>query len=282
MNIYNSTRTIYNVKLQTCMMASIPYTPLPNTTLNEKFNILQFSQQSCLEQSTFKYPTIQGIVIGNGGKDIVTSDIGNLRLGKHSPVDGALFNHLPFVLREENNDIPDTDKLKYRLRKELYINDKKYIAYYLKKFSEDDLQYRPEILYVDNSNVIPSIKIFNTDRVDILEPEPDLDNRMSTYENTVYTVNMLRFKFNLDDVELLELKNVFNILGIKDTLITEVGVVTGVDIDLDKYKELVYAQIAYFLDVSLNLEIIDEGLEKTLEIGGGEIIPLRKNLINDG
>lgn len=282
MNIYNSTRTIYNIKLQTCMMAGLPYTPLSNTTLNEKFNILQFSQRTYAEESLVKYPTIQGIVIGNGGKDIVTSDLGNLRLGKHSPVDGALFNHIPFVLREENNDLSDTDRENYRLRKELYIDGTKYIAYYLKKFKEDDLEYRPEILYVDNSNTIPSIKIFNTDRTDILEPEPDLDNRMSVYENTIYTVNILRFYFNLSETELLELENVFNILNITDKLITEIGIVTGIDVDVDYGKELIYSQIAFFLDVSLNLEILDQELSKVIEIGGGEIIPLRKELIPNG
>ena len=44
MNVYNSTRTIYNIKLQTTMMAGLPYTPLRNTTLNEKLDIQEYNQ----------------------------------------------------------------------------------------------------------------------------------------------------------------------------------------------------------------------------------------------
>ena len=281
MNIYNSTRTIYNVKLQTCMMASIPYTPLPNTTLNEKFDILQYKQTEYYDSSIIKYPTIKGITIGNGGSNVINTDIGNLSLGKHSPVDGALYNHIPFVIRDIDNDLEDSEKLNYRLRKTFYIDNKEYVAYYVKLFTEDDLYYRPEILYIDLNATIPSIKLFDTNRFDILNPEPSLNNQMSSYENSVQTVNMLRFKFNLDSNDLLELKNVFNILNIQDRLLTELGVVTGIDIDTGNGNELIYTQIAYFLDISLDLELLESNLTKNIEIGGGEIIPLRKDLVNE-
>ena len=281
MNIYNATRTIYNIKLQTCMMANIPYQPLPNTTLNEKFNILEYTQQNCvnnLKSDRPLYPTIKGIVIGNGGLNLVDSDIFDLKLGKHSPIDGALFNHIPFVLREENNDLPDTDKLNYRLRKELYINGKKYIAYYLRIIKNNELFYKPEILYVDNSKTIPSIKILGTDRTDILNPSPVKDNRISTYANTVEVYNILRYNFQISSRDTLELENVFNILNIKNKLITELGFVTGIDVPLDNYKELVYSQIGFFIDLSLDLEYLKNQNSITIEIGGGEIIPLMKDL----
>ena len=276
MNIYNATRTVYNVKLQTCMMANIPYLPLPNTTLNEKFNILENVQRSYVPDN-ITFPHIQGLVIGNGGKELVKSSIGDLCLGRHTPIDGALFNHLPFVLRPIDNDLPDTDKLNYRLRKELYIDGNQYVAYYLKKFN-NDLEYRPEILYVDNSASIPSVKILDTDREDILNPSPNLDNQIANYENSVQTINMLKFVFKLSDFELLELKNVFSILNIQDTILTELGVVTGIDIDNGNNKELIYAQIAFFLYISLDLELIDNVLEKNIEIGGGELIPLIRDV----
>ena len=281
MNIYNATRTIYNIKLQTCMMANIPYQPLPNTTLNEKFDILEYEQQNCvnnLKSDRPLYPTIKGIVIGNGGLSLVDSDIFDLKLGKHSPIDGALFNHLPFVLREENNDLPDADKLNYRLRKELYIDGKKYVAYYLRIIKESELFYKPDILYVDNSKAIPSIKVLSTDRTDILNPSPVKDNRMSTYNNTVEVYNILRYNFQISERDMLELENVFNVLNIKNRLITELGFVTGIDVPLNNYKELVYSQIGFFIDLSLDLEYLKNQNSITIEIGGGEIIPLMKDL----
>ena len=281
MNIYNATRTIYNIKLQTCMMANIPYQPLPNTTLNEKFDILEYEQQNCvnnLKSDRPLYPTIKGIVIGNGGLSLVDSDIFDLKLGKHSPIDGALFNHLPFVLREEDNDLPDADKLNYRLRKELYIDGKKYVAYYLRIIKESELFYKPDILYVDNSKAIPSVKVLSTDRTDILNPSPVKDNRMSTYNNTVEVYNILRYNFQISERDMLELENVFNVLNIKNRLITELGFVTGIDVPLNNYKELVYSQIGFFIDLSLDLEYLKNQNSITIEIGGGEIIPLMKDL----
>ena len=285
MNIYNATRTIYNVKLQTHMMANLPYTPLPNTTLNEKFNILEYKQHRCLPtEGRPIYPTIKGIMLGNGGAEILDSDLGNMKLGKHSPVDGALFNHIPFVIRPEEEDLLGEERAKYRFRREMYIDGKKHYGYYIKLFTDKDLYYRPEILCVDNSKVVPSIKIFNTDRSDILNPVPEKDNRMSTYENSIYTVNILRFEFKLSDNELRELQNVFKLLKIKDYLLTELAVVTGIDWEDEEYNdELIYTQVAYFIDISLNLEAInDKILVTNIEIGGGEIIPLRKELTAQG
>ena len=279
MNIYNSTRTIYNVKLQTHMMANIPYAPLPNTTLNEKFNILQYEQHKCIPDGSIIYPTIKGIALGNGGADILNSNMGEMKLGKHSPVDGALFNHIPFVIREEHNDLLENQQANYRLRQEIFINGKKHYAYYVKLFQKDDLYYRPEILIVDNNKLIPSIKIFNTDRTDILNPDPIKDNSMATYENSVYTVNLLRFKFTLTDNDKRELANVFKLLNIKNYLLTELGVVTGIDYDDGERNELIYSQIAYFIDISLNLDMLNNKILVTnIELGGGEIIPIRKDL----
>ena len=279
MNIYNSTRTIYNVKLQTHMMANIPYAPLPNTTLNEKFNILQYEQHKCIPGNSTIFPTIQGITLGNGGKEILNSNMGDMKLGKHSPVDGALFNHIPFVIRDENNDLSEEQQAKYRLKKEIFLNGKKHFAYYVKLFQDEDLYYRPEILIVDNNKLIPSIKIFNTDRTDILNPDPNKDNSMATYENSVYTINLLRFKFTLSDNDKRELTNVFKLLSIKDYLLTELGVVTGIDHKDEERNELIYSQIAYFIDISLNLDTLNKKILVTnIELGGGEIIPLRKEL----
>ena len=104
MNVYNSTRTIYNLKLQTCMMFGLPYHPLPNTTLNEKFNIYPYNEIDCNYENQ-NYPRVNGIVIGIGGNEVVNSDILDLKLGKHSPVDAALFEHIPFVIRPIENDL---------------------------------------------------------------------------------------------------------------------------------------------------------------------------------
>jgi len=274
MNVYNSSRTIYNIKLQTCMMAGLPYVALPNTTLNEKFDILQYEQFKCVTKDC-GYPRINGIVIGNGGVDIINSDIVNLKMGKHSPVDAALYNHIPFIIRPVDEDLELDFRTKYRLRVEEAIGGTRYALYYMKLY--DDFFYDNNIYVITGNEVIPSAKIFNTYRNDLLNPSPLQNNDLVMMEDTPYIVNIFRIPFQLNEDDINELNNVFNILNIKDRIITEIGITTGIDYTLpDGYPESILTQIGFFVDVSLDLQLLDiPQVEFEIELGGGEMLPLR-------
>jgi len=66
----NVTRTIYGAHLQTCKMLNKPFTVLPNSTLNQKFNISQNELPYQMNTQSLQY-----ITIGNKGVSYeVTND----------------------------------------------------------------------------------------------------------------------------------------------------------------------------------------------------------------
>ena len=60
------TRTIHGGAIQTCAIQGIPYVALPNTTLNEKFNV-----SPNVTLGTHEYPKMQYWTIGAGGIELV-------------------------------------------------------------------------------------------------------------------------------------------------------------------------------------------------------------------
>src|SRR5574344_1159200 len=94
-----SQRTVYNVALHLAMLFNKPYKILSNTTLNEKFEI-----EANNELADGVYPSLKYIGIGIGGS-VLLDNTDAYTYSEHSPVQGALFEHIPYVLRKPNNDI---------------------------------------------------------------------------------------------------------------------------------------------------------------------------------
>ena len=70
-------------------------------SLNEKFEILKDTAAITLEKGF--YPEINYFCIGNGGSTLA-SGVKGYTYSRHSALDAALFNHIPFVLRA--NSVP--------------------------------------------------------------------------------------------------------------------------------------------------------------------------------
>jgi hypothetical protein len=97
--VLNSQKTIYGLHLNLAKMLNLPYVISDNTTLNEKFQIANNETLANNEYTSIKYYTI-----GNGGVNIINNGNG-YSYSEHSPVDAALFNHIPWIMREINNDV---------------------------------------------------------------------------------------------------------------------------------------------------------------------------------
>ena len=120
--IINSNRTIYGLKLQMDMLLGDRWTPMPNTTLNEKFNIgLNAPQPS-------SYPTLKYMCLGVGGSSIIDSQTG-YRFSTHRAIDAGLFEHIPFIIRPIDQDLTLEERSKYRFRIQENINGNQYYCY---------------------------------------------------------------------------------------------------------------------------------------------------------
>lgn len=263
-----SQRTVYNVALHLAMLFNKPYKILSNTTLNEKFEI-----EANNELADDVYPSLKYIGIGIGGS-VLLDNTDAYTYSEHSPIQGALFEHIPYILRKPNNDIDGGERSKYRFRKIVNIEGEPYIAYYLKLIDTFDLR---DVFYNIKETVDGSIlSLFDTNTVDILSPSPK--NRDIAFDAPVeYVTKIANIKFTLSNEELVELNNVFKILKKDNATITEIVLATGVDkTNVLGEIEATSVQAGFFINT--NIDVVNQlknkvSVAKVIEIGGLE--PLR-------
>lgn len=268
--IVNAQRTIYDIDLCLCMRLGKQYNILPNTSLNEKFNLYPEIQVPLNE-----YPKLKYYTIGIGGNNIIDNGSG-FSYSEHGPIDGALFRHIPFIMRNHGDDLSETEKAKYRFRVIEVHDDIEYICYYLKTIQDYDMrEYFFKVHTVDDS---PRLSAFNTNISTILSPIPkERGIELETYENMEYITKLAKLEFSLFNAELREINNVFNILNLDKKQITEIGVCYGIDFETDEgCTEASCVQTGFHVGVNLDLTIslnTDSSILRSIEIGGTE--PLR-------
>lgn len=264
--VVNACSTIWTRGMDMAQRLGVPYKPLPNTTLNEKHAI------KINEVDESKYPTLQYYCIGVGGINIL-NNIDTYNYSEHSPTDAALFEQIPFVMREVGNDILDSDKPNYRFRKIVTINNIEYICYYLKTIDTSD--YDDKYYKVSVNGDDESLAIFDTNTDAFLNPVPRDPAVTIKKDVTEYVVKKVKIPLLLTKEEVNELKNVLKILYGEDNnkYLTEVGVCTGIDKEYSDGVEATNVQIAYHYQFDTNTTILmltDGYLNRSLEIAGME------------
>ena len=268
--MFNAERTIYNIKIQNRMKCNLDYKPILNTTLNEKFNIND--RDDTLD---IKYPTINLLTIGCGLiNDINNTNIRlNLKSSPHSPIDAALFKHIPFYLRPVSDFTvyPPSDKL--RLHKVIFIDGIEYNVYYGYSItnyeSNDDI-----VVYKNIESSYANISKYNINSSDVLNPQPTVNIDLNDKEYISDFVKIYTF-FSLTEIN--DILNAFNILYPNEPkFITEIGVCTSKEVTINDEILNYMTQISYFLDVKQDLEqaVSDEKLDFYIELGGMSIVAI--------
>lgn len=271
--IINTTKTIYNVKLTNAYLNGYTYQPLPKTTLNEKFDI-------GLNLTSKSYPKINLLTIGNGLPFF--GDILNLKSSSHTPLDAALYNHLPFYLRKKSeiNEHPLLDN--YRLVKSIVMDGEEYITAYGLRLPEPFFNYDIEALRDIDSDYI-NLSEINTLDHNFLEPDYNFNTDMKKYTNNTFVTDIVKYNVVIANNYYTELINVFNTLKL-DPIITEIGVCSSSEVETTNIVnnsvtrlECINTQINYFLDVNINvLDTMYENLLKlVISIGGMELLKVK-------
>lgn len=270
--IRTSQRTLYNIDLHLCQLLQKPYEPLTNTTLNEKFNILPKTTLP-----TGVYPSLKYYAIGVGGESVLDG-VDGFKYSEHSPTDAALFQHIPFVMRNVlTNDLTDAEKANYRLRALEYHNGIQYACYYLKVITDFEIKpyfYSIKTLKEGTTVSSPTLSILDTNTSDLLNPTPK--SRSITFENSNtinYITKLAKLNFTLLPSDIADLKNSLDILELSSSNITEIGVCTGIDIVSAGMSEVLAAQVAFHVGVNLDIMSAfanNESIMKSIEIGGSE------------
>lgn len=270
------TRTVYGAALQTAQLTGKPFQLIENTTLNEKLNILTTPTFAAGE-----YPRLQYVVIGNGGHGIKnggTSMVAPVPL-QHRTSDAAPFNMLPFVLRHVDEDIPQTQRQRYALRRTESHNGENYYAYYLRRLpaTTAEVQLSHKAVSGGNTTVTP----FVPTAANLNPVAPDIANTGTNVATGDYLTATLATQFNLDAFDISEILKVAQIIYGEDdfAIISEIGLVTGVERTIAtttsggatiNFNEVAAAQIHTHITRFTPLKFTNNAVNNTYNLGATE------------
>lgn len=276
----NITRTIYGSQLQEQLLLGLPFSLVPNTTLNEKFGV-----QSGVAPSTAagEVPTLKYFCIGNGGhQNLIGADgIPYTSPVQHSPGDAALYRHLPFILRDPANDLDVTTRQKYAMRQAVVYNGVNYIAYWLKRL--DYTNVVPQMLQNHVADGVTTTTPYVPTGANLNPTAPAIPATgggvVTTTGDYLSTSAVLRLDFSASDVA--ELVNCANIIYNNELMavISEIGLVSGVDRVVTgigaggaqfNYLEAIAAQIATHMTGYYPVSYTNQGFDFGLELGSTE------------
>ena len=266
-------RTIFSSFLQTAQILKTDYVVPEHSTLNEKFNI-----QSGIYPDTSILPGLRYFAIGNGGHKMT---VGANGLAKPDPVqhratDAALFSHIPFALRELDNDLDSVERAKYGLRRKELYNGQNYIAYYLKRI--DLTNVVPEMEYITVNNGVQTVNAYTSTSANLNPTPPDISSNGVNLVTGDYVAASAKVNINFTNSEISELLNAANIVYGDQSyaIISEVALCTGVDKLVQSpaanntvinFNEVIATQVASFINTFYAVEFTNNGIEIALDIG---------------
>lgn len=268
MPITNTVRTIYGNAVQTASLLGLPYTPIANSTLNERFSI---EASAVLQQG--QMPTLKYMCIGNGGSSsFIGSDGSPLDIVlPHDSTDAACFKHLPFILRETTNPLTPTEEAKYALKKQVTYNSVTYNAYYLKRLNLSNVSISLQKRNINNGIITSTPFIPDNSN---LNPVPvDINNNGSNVVASDFVVATALLSVELTQQECNEIVNAATIIYGREEygFISEIGICTGVDKVLpNSFNEAICVQVATFIATKQYLFYNRNSFIQDLDIGVNE------------
>lgn len=268
-------RTIYASHLSNCMMLRRPFSILPNSTLNQKFNLFKDELPAINE-----YPVLGYLGIGNKGATYEMTDTGFVLTNpvRHLARDASLYNFIPFLVRDINNDISSTERLKYRLRVPIPVNGTTYVAYFLRALSISDLVPSVELRNVDGENI--TTNSFTPTQSDLAPKPPVINNSELNTANGDYLVSTSKISFVLNRNDVQEIMDACAILfgDPRYAVINEITMVSGIDkilqgtfgATVSNYTEVIAAQCATFIAQYHALTANTTKVELELDVGSVE------------
>lgn len=272
--LINVTRTAYAAYLQTVKYLGLtPFRVIPHTTLNEKFGI-----EPTTAPAVGEVPNVRYMVIGNMGHYTVKGPDGADETANqiHRSNDAALYNHIPFILRETNNDLPADRRDQYCLRTIVPYGGKNYIAYYGRRINTTGVQ--PQLLELEVINGVTTAKPY-TPSVDDLNPVPPTISNTGTVIGSNKTVSASAIvKVSLSAEEVRDITDAHRIRtgSIRSPIISEIGLCSGVDRRVTapgqgfQYLEVIACQVNVFISTNHPIGYNSSGLDLTFDIGGVE------------
>jgi hypothetical protein len=269
----SNVKTIWFTELEAARKAGGIYTPTPYSTLNEKFQI-----QQTATLNTGEMPDTDFLCIGRGGHRNVGPDLTDIL--QHRITNACLFEHLPFVAREVDNDLSAAEREKYRLRRLENYDGVDYFFYYAKKLTPT--AGGGSIVEIDDSVTPADTRAYVPSSAQ-LSPEPvTMVNGVVNSSTDVFLQVAGEKEVTIDNAEVAEIINACRIKynDERKAVISELAVVSGFDREISvadggvaaTYDELVAAQCCVFMPGD-NKQLIYQTEEIVYGLSVGNTLP---------
>jgi hypothetical protein len=260
--MFVSVQTIYSRELQTHKLLNRQYTPKPNTTLNEKYNIGN--------RALIGNPDINTIMIGVKPDNYFDDNTHNFLDLKHSATDGVVYKPIPFIMRETTSDINSEEAKRFRLRVLEVHNNTEYICYYGMKIdteSGESKLYR--IIREENSRY--GMFEYDIRKKNVLNPQVIPATPYNQFKANEYLIDVIEIEISLTVPDLLEVENSMDIIyPDSEKVISEIGVLSSIDDGV----EINSAQTNFFLSTQIiTNDVISNGKPylASIPLGGMEM-----------
>ena len=277
-------RTIYGNGLQTAMFNDADHIIQEHSTLNEKFNVL--STENPEENPTLGYYTI-----GRGGHKNYSGGDGQalVQARPHRARDAALFKHLPFVMRELDNDLSASDRTMYSLRTIEAFGGVDYYCYYLKRVGSGlaPIVYEHTVTTEAGTDTIN----FQPTQAD-LNPVPVEVPSEGVTPGTGETLSVsTTFEIDFNSVDAENLKQVCRIRHNDEAyaVVSEIGICSGEDKGINiqpstgnpyVMSEAIGVQICVFVSCMYPMAFANNGFNLKIDLGASE--PLAVDINSSG
>jgi len=270
--MYATVKTIYHTQLELLRALKEPFAPMAHSTLNEKFNI---AANETLPVDT--YPEFKWIAIGRGGhRGRITGDgLTVIDVLQHNITHAALYEHIPFIVREVNDDLTAVERDKYGMRTLVERDGVQYFAYYLMKM--DYVNTFPVV----NELLVENGEVTTTEYTAVpaqLNPTPiPYSNTIANDATGLHLSVASTLELSLDKTAIEEIINAVEVLygDVSYAVISEVATVTGISSVYDttlggvnvSYNEVLAAQIANHIPTNIDLKFTTESINQQYSLG---------------
>lgn len=271
-----SQRTILANKLLSDMYFKKPFSPEPNTTLNQKLTILNDANVP-----PGSYPHLGYFVVGNDGHEQVVGANGIRKTVSipHKGSDFSTFRLIPLVLRELNNDLTAVQRAQYRLRKQVTHDGVEYFAYYAKALDLSTVS--PIMNRVVTVNGVSTVNQFIPSNENLNPDKPVLINDgVNPMEGVDLVVDAI-VSIDFTEFDREEFCHVAEVLygDRKWAVLSELALCSGMDRtntgpgqggSLIEYTEAIAMQINHHISINKDMEEDTEGFLLKCNIGSGD------------
>jgi hypothetical protein len=270
--MYATVKTIYHTHLELLKALNKPFTVIEHSTLNEKFGI---EANTLVEAGA--YPELSYIAIGRGGHRGRMTAGGSTLIDilQHNIKHAALYEHLPFIMREVGNDLAPSVRQNYGMRRLEEHNGTQYFVYYLKKINYESSYPEIKELLVSDGEVTDSEYIPLPAQLNPV-PIPYSNTTVNTSSGKHISVQST-IEIKLTETDIAEIIAAVEIIY-GDTgfaTISEIAAVTasiqtvsttvgGLNVS---YDEAIAAQIANFIPANIDLKFTTKEISNTYSLG---------------